>query len=224
MPDFDLDSFKKTWQEQPVQPKYDSNEILQMLNRKSRNYVKYIFWISVAEFLFFSVLGLFYFFQDEESDSFRKILEKLGAQKAPEIETNFDHAYLAIKILSLLITAYFVLKFYQNYRKIRIEENLKGLIIRIIKFKKTVNAFILISIVLLVAFTFVFTAFIFYALNSQNVRPDNSNLIIVIIGIIVSTVLCVLLIWLYYRLVYGIIIRKLDKNLKQLKDIESQEN
>ncbi|MGN7759091.1 beta-carotene 15,15'-monooxygenase [Chryseobacterium lathyri] len=224
MPDFDLDSFKKTWQEQPVQPKYDSNEILQMLNKKSRNYVKYIFWISVAEFLFFSVLGLFYFFQDEESDSFRKILEKLGAQKAPEIETNFDHAYLAIKILSLLITAYFVLKFYQNYRKIRIEENLKGLIIRIIKFKKTVNAFILISIALLVAFTFVFTAFIFYVLNSQNVRPDNTNLIIVIIGIIVSTVLCVLLIWLYYRLVYGIIIRKLDKNLKQLKDIESQEN
>ncbi|GEN72395.1 beta-carotene 15,15'-monooxygenase [Chryseobacterium lathyri] len=224
MPDFDLDSFKKTWQEQPVQPKYDSNEILQMLNKKSRNYVKYIFWISVAEFLFFSVLGLFYFFQDEESDSFRKILEKLGAQKAPEIETNFDHAYLAIKILSLLITAYFVLKFYQNYRKIRIEENLKGLIIRIIKFKKTVNAFILISIALLVAFTFVFTAFIFYVLNSQNVRPDNANLIIVIIGIIVSTVLCVLLIWLYYRLVYGIIIRKLDKNLKQLKDIESQEN
>lgn len=224
MPDFDLDSFKKTWQEQPVQPKYDSNEILQMLNKKSRNYVKYIFWISVAEFLFFSVLGLFYFFQDEESDSFRKILEKLGAQKAPEIETNFDHAYLAIKILSLLITAYFVFKFYQNYRKIKIEENLKGLIIRIIKFKKTVNAFILISIALLVAFTFVFTAFIFYVLNSQNVRPDNSNLIIVIIGIIVSTVLCVLLIWLYYRLVYGIIIRKLDKNLKQLKDIDSQEN
>ncbi|MGG5208596.1 beta-carotene 15,15'-monooxygenase [Chryseobacterium sp. MIQD13] len=224
MPDFDLDSFKKTWQEQPVQPKYDSNEILQMLNRKSRNYVKYIFWISVAEFLFFSVLGLFYFFQDDESDSFRKILEKLGAQKAPEIETNFDHAYLAIKILSLLITAYFVFKFYQNYRKIKIEENLKGLIIRIIKFKKTVNAFILISIAILVAFTFVFTAFIFYALNSQNVRPDNSNLIIVIIGIIVSTVLCVVLIWLYYRLVYGIIIRKLDKNLKQLKDIDSQEN
>ncbi|MCT2564715.1 beta-carotene 15,15'-monooxygenase [Chryseobacterium herbae] len=224
MPDFDLDSFKKTWQEQPVQPKYDSTEILQMLNRKSRNYVKYIFWISVFEFLFFSVLGLFYFFQGDESDSFRKILEKLGAQEAPEIETNFDHAYLAIKIISLLITAYFVLKFYQKYRKIKIEENLKGLIIRIIKFKKTVNAFILISIALLVAFMFVFTAFIFYVLNSQNVQPSNSNLIIVIIGIIVSTVLCVLLIWLYYRLVYGIIIRKLDRNLKQLKDIDSQEN
>lgn len=223
MPEFDLDSFKKTWQEQPVQEKYDDSEILKMLNRKSRNYVKYIFWISVAEFIFFSVLGLFYFFQGEESNSFLKVLERLGAQKTPEVESNFDNTYLAIKILSLLITAYFVYKFYQNYRKIKIEENLKGLITRIIKFKKTVNAFILISIVLLVAFTSVFTAFIFYALNSQNIEPKTADLTIVIVGIIVSMVLSILLIWLYYKLVYGIIIKKLDRNLKQLREIDSQE-
>lgn len=224
MPEFDLDSFKKTWQEQPVQPKYDNNEILHMLNRKSRNYVKYIFWISVVEFLFFSVLGLFYLFPEEESDSFRKMLERLGAEEAPEVENNFGHVYLAIKILSLLITAYFVLKFYQNYRKIKIEENLKGLITRIIKFKTTVNAFILISIVLLVVFTFVLTAFIFYTLDSQNIQPTGSNLTIIIVGIVVSTLLAISMIWFYYRLVYGTIIRKLDRNLKQLKEIDSQES
>ncbi|MEJ5050183.1 beta-carotene 15,15'-monooxygenase [Chryseobacterium culicis] len=224
MPEFDLDSFKKTWQEQPVQDKYDNTEILQMLNRKSRNYVKYIFWISVIEFLFFSVLGLFYFFPEEESDSFRKMLERLGAQESPEAENNFGHAYLAIKVLSLLITAYFVLKFYQNYRKIKIEENLKGLITRIIKFKTTVNAFILISIVLLLIFTFVLIAFIFYILDSQNIQPSGSNLAIVIVGIAVSSLLAVSMIWFYYRLVYGTIIKKLDKNLKQLKEIDSQEN
>ena len=27
MPEFDLDSFKETWQQQPVQPKYDSSDI-----------------------------------------------------------------------------------------------------------------------------------------------------------------------------------------------------
>ncbi|MDN3691635.1 beta-carotene 15,15'-monooxygenase [Chryseobacterium tructae] len=224
MPEFDLDSFKKTWQEQPVQPKYDNTEILQMLNRKSRNYVKYIFWISVAEFLLFSVLGLFYFFQEEESDSFRNVLERLGAQEATEVENNFEHFYLAIKILSLFITAYFVLKFYQNYRKIKIEENLKGLITRIINFKKTVNAFILISIVLLLMFTFVLIAFIFYTLNTQNIQPTSSNLTIIIVGITVSTLLAVSMIWFYYKLVYGSIIKKLDKNLKQLKEIDSQEN
>lgn len=224
MPEFDLDSFKKTWQEQPVQQKYDNNEILKMLNRKSRNYVKYIFWISVFEFLLFSVMGLFYFFQGEETNGFLNVLEKLGAKKTPEVENNFDNIYLGLKILSLLVTAYFVYKFYQNYRKIKIEENLKGLITRIIKFKKTVNAFILISILLLVAFTSIFTVFVFYALNSQNIEPANSAVTIFVIGITLSTGLCVLLIWLYYRLVYGIIMRKLDKNLKQLKDIDSEED
>lgn len=224
MPEFDLDSFKKTWQEQPVQQKYDNNEILQMLNKKSRNYVKYIFWISVFEFLLFSVMGLFYFFQGEETNGFLNVLEKLGAQKTPEVEHNFDAIYLGLKILSLLVTAYFVYKFYQNYRKIRIEENLKGLITRIINFKKTVNAFILISIVLIVAFTSIFTFLIFYALNSQNIEPANSAVTLFVIVTILSTGLCVLLIWLYYRIVYGIIMRKLDKNLTQLKDIDSQEN
>lgn len=224
MPDFDLDSFKKTWQEQPVQQKYDNNEILKMLNKKSRNYVKYIFWISVFEFLLFSVMGLFYFFQGEETNGFLNVLEKLGAEKTPEVEHNFNVIYLVIKILSLLLTAYFVYKFYQNYRKIRIEENLKALITRIIKFKKTVNAFILISIVLIIAFTSIFTFFIFYALNSQNIEPANSAVTLFIIVTILSTGLCVLLIWLYYRIVYGIIMRKLDKNLTQLKDIDSQES
>ncbi|MCA6069057.1 beta-carotene 15,15'-monooxygenase [Chryseobacterium sp. RG1] len=223
MPEFDLDSFKKTWQEQPVQEKYDNTEILQMLNKKSRNYVKYIFWISVVELLFFSGIGLFYIIKGDESNSFLKLLERLGAQKTPEIISNFDTIYFAIKILSLLVTAYFVYKFYQNYHKIKIEENLKGLITRIIKFKKTVNAFILISIAILLVFIITFTAFIFYALNSQNIEPKGSDLMIVIAIIIVSTVLCVLLIWLYYKLVYGIIIRKLDRNLKQLKEIDSQE-
>ncbi|KFF13348.1 beta-carotene 15,15'-monooxygenase [Chryseobacterium soli] len=224
MPEFDLDSFKKTWQEQPVQQKYDNSEILQMLNRKSRNYVKYIFWISVVEFLFFSIMGVFYFIKGDESNSFLKLLERLGAQKTPEVENSFEIIYLIIKSLSLLITAYFVYKFYQNYRQIKIEENLKGLITRIIHFKKTVNAFILISIVLLVVVTTVFIGFIFYSLNSQSIEVNSSTLTGFLIGIVLSTALTVSLVWLYYKLVYGIIMRKLDKNLKQLKDIDSQEN
>ncbi|WP_292010194.1 beta-carotene 15,15'-monooxygenase [Chryseobacterium sp.] len=224
MPDFDLDSFKKTWQEQPVQNKYDNNEILQMLNKKSRNYVKYIFWISVIEFLFFTIIGSFYVLQGKESNSFLNVLEKLGAQKTPELESSFDHIFLALKIISLSVTAYFIYQFYQNYRKIKIEENLKAFITKIIRFKKTVNAFILINIALLIAFTGIFTVFIFYILNTQHIEVTNSSLIGFLIGIVVATGLNVLLVWLYYKLVYGIIMRKLDKNLKQLKNIDIQEN
>ena len=195
-----------------------------MLNRKSRNYVKYIFWISVAEFLFFSILGLFYILQNDESNSFLKTLEKLGVQRTSDLENKFNNIYLVLKILSICITAYFVYRFYKNYSLIKIEENLKKFILNIMQFKKTVNAFILTNIILLISFTSILTAFIFYVLNTQNIQLTNSVLTGFLIGIILSTGLSVLLVWVYYRLVYGIIMRKLDKNLKQLKDIESQEN
>ncbi|AZA62713.1 beta-carotene 15,15'-monooxygenase [Chryseobacterium indoltheticum] len=224
MPEFDLDSFKKTWQEQPVKPKYDNNEILKMLNKKSRNYMKYIFWISVIEFLFFSVLGVFYLIQSNESDSFLSILEKMGVHKDSQLVAKLDNIYLIVKILSLVVTGFFVLKFYQNYRKIKIEEDLKLFIIRIITFKKTVNAFILTNIGLLLVLISALIGFTFYILDAQNIEFNSSTFTGFIVGIIVSTILCVSLIWVYYRLVYGIIISRLDKNLNQLKEIESQEN
>ncbi|OCK52706.1 beta-carotene 15,15'-monooxygenase [Chryseobacterium sp. CBo1] len=224
MPEFDLDSFKKTWQEQPVQPKYDDNEILKMLNKKSRNYMKYIFWISVAEFLFFSLMGIFYLVNSNEFDSLLNILEKMGVQRNDTIQNSLDTIYLVIKILSLLVTGFFVIKFYQNYRKIKIEEDLKLFIIRIITFKKTVNAFILTNIGLLLIVIGALTAFAFYIFNSQQIHLSRSSLMSFIIAISVSTILCVTLIWIYYRLVYGIIMSRLDKNLNQLKEIESQEN
>jgi len=224
MPEFDLDSLKKAWQEQPVQQKYNDNEILNMLNRKSRNYMKYIFWISVAEFSFFTLFGLFYILQNKESNTFLTSLQKLGVEKNHELETSLDSIYLIIKIVSLLVTGYFVIQFYQNYRKIRVEEDLKVFITRIINFKKTVNAFIVTNIVLFVLFTATFTVFVFYVLNVQNIQITDSAKTGFIIGILVSTLLCILLIWIYYRLVYGIIMKRLDKNLKQLKEIESQVN
>lgn len=224
MPEFDLDSFKKTWQEQPVKPKYDNNEILKMLNNKSRNYMKYIFWISVVEFLLFSVLGVFYLIQNNESDSFLSILEKMGVHRDSQLITKLDNIYLIVKILSLVVTGFFVFKFYQNYRKIRVEEDLKLFIIRIITFKRTVNAFILTNIGLLLILISALIGFTFYILNVQNIEINSSTFTGFIVGIIVSTILCVILIWVYYRLVYGIIMSRLDKNLNQLKEIESQEN
>ena len=51
--DFNIDDLKKSWQEQPVPEVYQSSEIEAMLNKSSRNYVKYILWISIAELLLF---------------------------------------------------------------------------------------------------------------------------------------------------------------------------
>ncbi len=221
MPDFNIDDLKKTWQEQEVRPKYGNSDILEMLNHKSRNYVKYILWISVIEFLFFTGLSVFYIFKSEDTNSFISAMEKLGVQKTPELQQEFSHLYNLLKAVSFLITGFFVVKFYQNYRRINLEANLKKFILQIIVFRKTVNHFILANIVLLILFTGILTIFIFRTISAQNITLEQPTFIGFLTGIGIATLGSVGLIWLYYRIVYGIIMKKLGRNLSQLKDIEN---
>ena len=221
MPDFDIDHLKKSWQEQNVSPKYESNDILEMLNRKSRNYVKYILWISIAEFVLLLIVNIFYITESSDNASFLNIVEKIGIKKTSELTANFDRIYLTMKYVSLAVTAIFVVLFYISYKKIRVEENLKKLILQIIRFKKTVNAFILTNILLLILFTLTLLGFVYLQINHQHVVVNHSTFTGFIVGSIVAILLSVLLMWAYYRLVYGIIMNMLGKNLAQLKEIES---
>lgn len=223
MPDFDIDILKKTWQETPVKPKYGSSEILEMLNSKSRNYVKYIFWISVAEFLVFLGITVYYIINGDEGSSFIRILEKIGVKRTEKLEMDFEHLYFGLKMLSLLVTAFFVMIFYRNYRKIHVESNLKKLILQIVRFRKTVNAFILTNIGLLVVFTAVLTFFVFRTMAAQEIHLNNPTLIGFVTGIVITLLLSIALIWLYYRVVYGILVNRLGRNLKQLEEIERSE-
>lgn len=220
MPEFDLDSFKETWQKQPVEPKYDSKEIESMLNKSSRNYVKYILWISFVEFILILGANLYYTFLGEDTADLMSVLGKLGIDNSSNFETTLSNIYLILKIVSLVMTAVFVYLFYQNYRKINIEANLKKLILQIIRFKKTVQLFILANIALVVLFTFILGIFTFSVLAEQNIELTNPTLIGFIVGLILTMGISVVIIWIYYRVVYGFILKRLSKNLEQLQNIE----
>lgn len=223
MPDFNLDQFKKTWQEQKIQPKYNTDEIELMLNKSSRNYVKYILGISIVEFVMILGMNLYYLFSGDDTNSYMNILEKLGVKNSVDLASNLSHLYFALKIISLALTAIFVFKFYKNYKRIKIESNLKKLIIQIIKFKKTVNYFIIANIFLIVLYTIILGIFTFWALSNQNIQLTHPTLIGFYVGMILMMVLSVILIWVYYRIVYGIILKKLGKNLEELQKIEIEQ-
>ena len=222
MPEFDIDQFKKSWQEQNVQPKYNSTDIELMLNKSSRNYVKYILLISCAEFLVILAMNLYNLFAGGESTTFMSILERFGVINSPDIESNFDHLYLGLKIVSLLLTAYFVIRFYENYKRINIESNLKKLIEQVIKFKKTVNLFIIANIFLMVIYSMTLVVFTNHILAEQNILLTKSTLVGFYVGFFLLLGLSVVLIWFYYRIVYGIILKRLGNNLAELKRIDSQ--
>lgn len=221
MPDFDIDLLKKTWQEQNIRPKYAGSEILEMLNKKSRHIVKYIFWISAAEFLVFLALTILYIFQTDDNDSVINIIERLGAKKTFETEKNLAHLYFLMKIVCLLVTGIFAVKFYSNYRKIRVEENLKKFILRIVNFRQTVNRFIMANFGLVILFAVVICWFIYNEISMQQVQLNPEIIIGFVITAIIMTGIYIGLVWFYYRVVYGIMMKKLDKNLEQLKEIEN---
>lgn len=221
MPDFDIDLLKKTWQEQNIRPKYAGSEILEMLNKKSRHIVKYIFWISAAEFLVFLALTILYIFQTDDNDSVINIIERLGAKKTFETEKNLAHLYFVMKVVSLLVTGIFAVKFYNSYRKIRVEENLKKFILRIVNFRQTVNRFIMANFGLVILFAVVICWFIYNEISMQQVQLNPQIIIGFVITAIIMTGICIGLVWFYYRVVYGIMMKKLGKNLEQLKEIEN---
>lgn len=220
MPEFDLDSFKETWQKQPIEPKYDSTDIESMLNKSSRNYVKYILWISLVEFILILSANLYYTFLGEDTSDLMSVLSKLGINDSGRFEHSIEQFYLILKIVSLALTGVFVVLFYRNYRKIKIECNLKNLILQIIKFKNTVQLFILANIVLVILFTSVLGIFTFSILAEQNIQLSNPTFIGFIVGLVLTMGISVVLIWFYYRIVYGFILRRLGRNLEQLQNIE----
>lgn len=219
MPEFDLDDFKKTWQE-PVLPKYNTSDIESMLNKSSRNYVKYILWISIAEFLIILAANLYYIFLGEDTTDLMSVLGKIGIGNSDYFENTLIQLYFILKMISLALTGGFVYLFYQNYRRISIESNLKKLILQIIKFKKTVQLFIIANIALVILFTLILGIFTFTVLVQQNIEISNPTLIGFITGLLLTMGLSVIIIWLYYRVVYGFILRRLGKNLQQLQNIE----
>lgn len=222
--DFDIDSLKKSWQDQVISDDYNQEEIEVMLNKKSRNYVKYILWISVAEFVIFGIINFIALFSNSFHTDFTNILNKLQIRNQNEVEFSLDKIYNVMKIASLVITGVFVVIFYSNYKKINVESNLKKFIIHIIKFKKTVNLFIFSNILLLFLFIGSFTAFIIFTIKKQNIQIDNPTFWGLITGVIFSLLVCIVLILLYYKIAYGIILKRLSKNLKQLETIDSQKD
>lgn len=220
--DFDIDSFKKSWQDQTIADGYNQEDIEKMLNKKSRNYVKYILWISIAEFFVFGMINFITLFSSNFHTDFTSILNRLQIKNQSQVEFSLDRIYNWMKVASLVITGIFVIIFYINYKRINVEANLRKFITHIIAFKKTVNLFIISNIVLLLLVIGCFTTFIIYTMRLQKIHIDNPTFWGLISGVTVSLLICIILILLYYKIAYGIILKRLSKNLNQLEAIDSQ--
>ena len=59
-------------------------------------------------------------------------------------------------------------------------------------------------------------------MNPNNLAMDMSQLMTVtIISQVIALIIILVLLWLFYKLVYGILLKKLNKNYKELAKLDS---
>ncbi len=198
-----LENYKKAWDNQPEETsKFSALEIYKMAHAKSSSIVKWIFIISILEFVVFN-LAYFFFDMEETNNTYQ--------------EYGIDNFVFYSQIVAYLVLFYFLIKFYTNYKNISVTDTTKSLMIKILKTRKTVRNYVFFNLGYLVLVSIVLTS----AMVNQEFANDSSNKIgIIIITMIITTLVLVGIFLLFYQLLYGILLRKLNRNYKELAKLD----
>jgi len=210
----ELELLKKDWKRSEANlPKLTYDEIYKMIWKKSSSIVKWIFIISILEFAFWLLLS--FAFKDVES-----------VQKFDQMDSK--HLMLGLTILSYIILAYFFFRFYTNYRKVNTTDNAKKLMENILRTRKTVKQYVIFNMIVL--FVSMIVAMYVQINNDPNILSTveqaslQGNEVLVYASFVGITLLAfvgiVILLLLFYYIIYGILLKKLNKNYNELKKLE----
>lgn len=209
----ELDLLKKDWKKQGENyPRLSYEDLRKMIWKRSSSIVKWIFVISILEFLFWAVLNIF--LADEE---YWKEMELI----------NLKEFTIFVYIAGYAITFYFIWQFYRNYIKISSTDNSATLMKNILKTRKTVKYYIG-YVILSTAVTSLVYLYFTFNYHMKNAVPEEAasyefdfNQWLLFIGMTIIVILVFLsIIWLFYRLLYGILLKRLSRNYKELMKLQ----
>ena len=208
----ELDLLKKDWnRQQGNYPKLTYDQLYKMIWKRSSSIVKWIFYISVIELVVATILNIIF-----SGDKYWEDIEK----------NNLEEIVTFLYVLSYLITFYFIFRFYKNYKRISATDDAATLMKNILRTRRTVKfyiGYVLIS----TGITVVGISAYMILKHSRRVIEDASKYAfdavdwIKFIGISVLVLTVFLgLIWCFYRMLYGILLKRLKKNYIELKKLE----
>lgn len=209
----DLDTYKKTWGNQPEETNSVSKiDIYKMAHSKSSSVVKWVFILGVIELSIGVCLNLFI------PDGYIEDYNDLGLKKF------IDYSI----ILNYIIIILFLIIFYKNYKAVSSTENTKRLLNNILRVRRTVKYYVYYNltgafIVMMIIYTTLFSneELFIKKFNPENLEININTLITsAIISLIVVAILILFIIWLFYRVTYGILLGRLKKNYKELDSLE----
>lgn len=209
----ELDLLKKDWKKQEVNlPRLSYDDIYRMLWKRSSSIVKWIFVISIVELFLSTFLSII--FADK---AYWDQMEELHL-------TNFTRG---LYIISYSITLFFIYRFYRNYKKISTTDDASTLMNNILKTRKTVKIYI--AYVLISTGISAVVISYFSIANHRTVTQVEETakysfealdwVKFILIGLLALAVFLGI-IWLFYRVLYGILLRRLKKNYKELQKLD----
>lgn len=209
----DLDAYKKTWENQPEETNTVSKiDIYKMAHSKSSSVVKWIFIIGILELIFWT--GLNFIIPDKYIEVY-KDFDLMGFVKV-------------YTILHYIVIFLFLILFYKNYSSISITDSTKRLMNKILRVRKTVKYYVFYNLAGLVVTNIIVTAIMFSKPDSliKTMNPDGLNvdantvLSVTLIFIIITVLILFLVFWLFYKVTYGKLLKKLNKNYKELDSLD----
>ncbi len=210
----ELELLKKDWQKKEEHlPKLSYDDIYKMIWKKSSSIVKWIFYISIIEFVFWAIINLISY--NSESQELEKTWNTYGITTA-------------LTVINYVVLIYFIFIFYRNYKRISYTESSKKLMKAILDVRRTVTQYVWFNIGIFIAYLLInLYGNLKFGPNSEKImeaasKAGNEVLFwLMLTGIFLLAVAMVLtLIWLFYKLLYGILLNRLRGNYNELKKLE----
>ncbi|WP_426429802.1 hypothetical protein ACPX19_09685 [Winogradskyella sp. HB-48] len=207
----ELELLKKDWNKGTDEYKnYSDSDIYPMLHKKSSSIVKTLFYISVAELVFWVLVSYVpYFFSD-----------KMRAR----LETSYENPlFTGLTILGFAVIGLFVYLLYKSYKSISSTDNAKKLMESILKTRKVIKYYVLYNLIMI----FISIPLSLYFEFNQNIEFhdqvaafDTTQMTVLVVITLLVTAIFLGVIWLFYRLLYGILLKRLNRNYNELKKLE----
>ena len=204
----ELKSLKEKWANQKFDKQYTVEELNGFLQKKSKTSIKWIFYLSVAEFFLYISFPFIIPNYYESFDYYKSL--------------NLFEFSIATSIIGYIILVYYMLRFFKNYKRISVTDSVKGHLSTILNTRRAVNQYIYFNLGILLIFLIVvmFSAFKLDE-NLIALQQENNSVIMIffIIGLLVSLIIGVF--GLLYYFVYGRFLNPLKKNEKELMNIDN---
>jgi len=206
----ELDLLKKDWQKNNTFEQVSEVDIYKMLHTKSSSIVKWIFIISILEILLWTSISVFF-----NTDDYLKNIKHEELNVYFEVLTYFNYVVILV----------FIYLFYKNYVAISITVSTKQLMKDILKTRKTVQCYVwynlgMVGLSLMMGFFMAFNYNPDVVVLLDKMGNNTKVMVFTIVFFILAFVLFLGAFWLFYRLLYGILLRRLYANYKELKKID----